>query len=141
MIAGVLDSYGEVNRLVKNPIATSPGASTTLTAVAPAVAGGAGSLSLTVEFATLHTSDEDRIAVSYETAAAGDYVQLPDGRSERSETSRLFLGSYDRGSHALTSVTEITPAGTAWFAAAWIGDRFLLVNGTVSPVLSVFDFN
>ena len=94
-----------------------------------------------IRFATLHTSNADRIAVSYETAAAGDYVQLPDGRSERSESSRLFLGSYDRGSRALTGVTEITPAGTAWFAAAWIGDRFLLVNGTVSAVLSVFDFD
>jgi len=94
-----------------------------------------------IRFGTLHTSNEDRIAVSYETAAAGDYVQLPDGRSERGESSRLFLGSYDRGSRALTGVTEITPAGTAWFAAAWIGDRFLLVNGTANPVLSVFDFN
>jgi hypothetical protein len=94
-----------------------------------------------IRFGTLHTSNEVRIAVSYETAAAGDYIQLPDGRSERSESSRLFLGCYDRGSRMLNGVTEITPGGTAWFAAAWIGDRFLLVNGTANPVLSVFDFN
>jgi hypothetical protein len=57
MIAGVLDSYGELNRLVKNPIATSPGASTTLTTVAPLVPGGAGSLSLTVDPTFLAASD------------------------------------------------------------------------------------
>jgi hypothetical protein len=50
MIAGVMDSYSEVTRIVRQPIATSRGPATTLTAVG-------ASLSLTVAPAFLAASD------------------------------------------------------------------------------------
>lgn len=91
-----------------------------------------------IRFAWLHADGEDRLAVSYEIAAAGELMQLPNGRSEPSETSRLFVGCYDEDSETLAGVVEVSSSGTVWYAGSWLGNRFFLVHGAVAPVLSIF---
>jgi hypothetical protein len=54
IIAGVLDRYDELRRLIDQPIATSRGATTTITAAAP------GSLTLIVSAAFLSANERAR---------------------------------------------------------------------------------
>jgi hypothetical protein len=59
MIGGVIDSYTELSRLMRDPIALSPGATTAFTVV-PAVGGGSSSLTLTVDAAFLGATEQVR---------------------------------------------------------------------------------
>ncbi|WP_386069635.1 DUF4157 domain-containing protein [Tahibacter sp. UC22_41] len=60
MLAGVLDRYLEMKRLLDQPIATAPGTATAFTATAPAAAGKKGSLSLTVDSKFLAAKERAR---------------------------------------------------------------------------------
>jgi len=60
MIAGVLDRYDELKRLIGQPIATSPGATTALAAVAPVAPATTGSLTLTVDASFLAANERAR---------------------------------------------------------------------------------
>lgn len=94
-----------------------------------------------IRFATLHAASEDRIAVSYLIGAAGDFVQMPGGRSEPGEYARHFLGRYDAASRALADVFEVTPTGTAWVAGDWLGERLFFVHGATSASLSILELD
>lgn len=93
-----------------------------------------------IRYATLHATggDDERVAVSYLVGAPGGFEQPPGARSEPAEDARHFLGRYDAAAHALTDVTELKPAGTAWLTGAWLGDRLLFAHGTAGAALSVF---
>jgi hypothetical protein len=92
-----------------------------------------------IRYATLHTAGEDRVAVSYLVGETGGLAQPPGARSEPGEYARHFLGRYDAASHALEDLTELAPAGTAWLAGAWLGDRLLFARGATGAALSVFE--
>lgn len=93
-----------------------------------------------IRFATLYAVDEQRIAVSYLIGGgAGDLIPMPGGRSEPGEHAQHFVGRYNAASHALADIMEVTPAGTAWSAGAWLGNRLLLLHGATGAVLSIFE--
>lgn len=94
-----------------------------------------------VRFAMLHAAGDHRIAISYLVGVAGDLVQMPSGRSEPGEDAHHFLGCYDLAAHALTDIAEVMPAGTAWMAGAWLGERLLLVHGAMGAALSIFELD
>ncbi|HWU53348.1 MAG TPA: hypothetical protein VN153_11090, partial [Tahibacter sp.] len=60
MLSGVLDRYLEMKRLLDQPIATAPGATTAFMAIAPVAAGTKGSLSLTVDSKFLAAKERAR---------------------------------------------------------------------------------
>lgn len=63
MIAGVIDSYGVLGQLIDQPISTSPGATTTFTAVPAVAPATTGSLTLTVAAAFLAANERARTRI------------------------------------------------------------------------------
>lgn len=94
-----------------------------------------------IRHARLHAAGPDRFVVSYLVGAPGDLVHPPGARSEPGATAGQLVARRDATSRALVNVSEVTPAGTAWNAGAWLDDRLFLVHGTLGAALSVFELD